>query len=411
MLKFFKAILPAVLLTFVAPTVFSQESENSRLVIDARFTNPQCQVYENKPKNAYCTRTDLPKAQADANGPFKKIIDLIKTRGLKKITMGTMTFSNKEVAAALCQAIKSRVEVDLILDAGAEMATADTAVKCGAKLYKIGTAEPEDENGNSQRGDLHHNKFLLVESDQSATLAFSSANFSNPGLTINHETWTFVTADAESELMASHQCLIESLKNYTSDLSAFRREVQACRSRLEKDSSSKIESYFVPADSSKLLRYIDEKMKTSSRILLASNRYSYDKITQAFAQSKSRDNRAVFDDDLYWGGIQPTEDYVREALDARKVSQLEKAKTTVRFTQTSFGAAQKMHAKFIVFDDAVVVGAGNFTYAGMTANFENFYVIRDPVTVEKFSKQFEYLWRLSTPRSEMPKDYVDFGTR
>ena len=130
-----------------------------------------------------------------------------------------------------------------------------------------------------------------------------------------------------------------------------------------------------------------------------------------FAQSKSRDNRAVFDDDLFWGGIQPTEDYVREALDARKVAQLEKAKTSVRFTQTSFGAAQKMHSKFIVFDDAVVVGAGNFTYAGMTANFENFYVIQDAETVEKFAKQFEYLWKISTPRSQMPKEYVDFGTR
>jgi phosphatidylserine/phosphatidylglycerophosphate/cardiolipin synthase-like enzyme len=55
----------------------------------------------------------------------------------------------------------------------------------------------------------------------------------------------------------------------------------------------------------------------------------------------------------------------------------------------------------------VIVGAGNYTYAGMSSNFENFYVIRDPVTVEKFKEQFEYLWGISTPRNQMPKDYLD----
>ncbi len=75
----------------------------------------------------------------------------------------------------------------------------------------------------------------------------------------------------------------------------------------------------------------------------------------------------------------------------------------VKFMQTFFGAAQKMHSNFIVFDDLVVVGAGNFTASGMMSNFENFYIVRDAKTVEQFKTQFEYLWSLATYRSQMPK--------
>lgn len=379
-------------------------SAKAQLLIEPRFTNPQCQAYAGKPQNAYCTRADVARAQTQTEGPYKKVLELIKKRGVQKITLGTMTFSHKDVASALCQAIRNRVEVTVLIDSSAEMAVAESVAKCGARLYKVGTAEPEEEE--APRGDLHHNKFLLAESTNESTLVFATANFSNPGLTINHEVWTFVTAKNDSEFMQNHQCLIESLKTYTDDLARFRKDVQSCRSRVQKDQNSVIESLFVPADSARLMKLIDDSIRSSSRVLIASNRYSYDKVTSAIAAAKSRDSRAIFDDDLYWGGIQPTEDYVREALDARKVAQLEKT-AKVRFTQTSFGAAQKMHSKFIVLDRMVIVGAGNYTYAGMSANFENFYVIRDPVTVEKFKEQFEYLWSISTPRNQMPKDYVD----
>lgn len=379
-------------------------SAKAQLLIEPRFTNPQCQAYEGKPRNAYCTRADVSRAQTQNEGPYKKVLELIKKRGVQKITLGTMTFSHKDVAQALCQAIRNRVEVTVLIDSSAEMAVAESVAKCGARLYKVGTAEPKDEE--APRGDLHHNKFLLAESDKESTLVFSTANFSNPGLTINHEVWTFVSAKNDSEFMQNHQCLIESLKTYTDDMPRFKKDVQACRSRVQKDQNSVIDSLFVPADSARLMKLIDDNIRASSRVLLASNRYSYDKITSAIAAAKSRDSRAIFDDDLYWGGVQPTEDYVREALDAKKVAQLEKT-AKVRFTQTSFGAAQKMHSKFIVLDKMVIVGAGNYTYAGMSSNFENFYIIRDPVTIEKFKEQFEYLWSISTPRNQMPKDYFD----
>ncbi|MEQ1724263.1 MAG: phospholipase D-like domain-containing protein [Pseudobdellovibrio sp.] len=371
---------------------------------DVRFTNPQCNAYDAKPRQAYCTRADLPRAQANPKGPYQKVIDVIKNENNTHITLGTMTFSHKGVAEALCQAIKGGVGVTVIIDAGAEQVVAESVKKCGAELVTVGTVEDED-----KRGDLHHNKFLLAEGADESTLVFATGNFSNPALSINHETWTTVTDSNDSDIIQNHQCLIEALKNYTDDLSQFRKDLNKCRQKTNEQ--SKIESLFIPADSAKLIKLIEENIKSSSQVLMASNRYSFDRINQAFATSKSTDSRVIFDDDLYWGGIQPTEDYVNEALDAKKIVQLEKTSAQVRFTQTSFGAAQKMHNKFIVFDKMVLVGAANFTYAGMTANFENFYVIRDLKTVALFKNQFEYLWKASTPRQQMPKDYVDFGAQ
>jgi phosphatidylserine/phosphatidylglycerophosphate/cardiolipin synthase-like enzyme len=371
---------------------------------DVRFTNPQCKAYGTKPQNAYCTRADLPKAQANPKGPYQKVIEVIKNEKNTHITLGTMTFSNKGVAEALCQAIKGGVGVTVIIDAGAEQTVAESVKKCGAELVTVGTVEDED-----KRGDLHHNKFLLAEGSDESTLVFATGNFSNPALSINHETWTTVTDSNDSDFIQNHQCLIAALKDYTDNLAQFRKDLNKCRQK--NNNQSKIESLFIPADSAKLIKLIEENIKSSSQVLMASNRYSFDRITQAFANSKSTDSRAIFDDDLYWGGIQPNEDYVNEALDSKKIAQLERTSAQVRFTQTSFGAAQKMHNKFIVFDKMVLVGAANFTYAGMTANFENFYVIRDTKTVALFKNQFEYLWKASTPRHQMPKDYVDFGVQ
>ena len=315
-----------------------------------------------------------------------------------------MTFSHKDVATALCQAIKNRVGVTVLIDAGSEMAAAEQVEACGGELVKIGAAEADD-----QRGDLHHNKFILVEATDKTTLVFATANFSNPGLTINHESWTFVTDTENAQIMQDHRCLIAALKNYRDKLPQFRQELNECREA--RKPQAKIESLFVPADSAKLVKLIEDNIKKSSRVLMTSNRYSFDRITKALAASASTDSRALFDDDLYWGGIQPTADYVNEAVDAKKIEQLEKTSVKVKFMQTSFGAAQKMHSKFIVFDDIVIIGAGNFTAGGMMSNFENFYVIRDAKTAELFKTQFEYLWSLASTRKQMPKDYTDPGTR
>lgn len=399
------------LFVFVAVFNVFQISPVQAQSFDIRFTNPQCAVYGDKPRNSFCTRSDLPKALANSEGPFQKIVELIRSPANKKITVATMTFSHRDIAKELCQAKKNGVKVEVLLDSGADLTTANEMEKCGVSIIKVGTDENDDQSVDlpeRQDRDLHHNKFLLVQQPTKTVLIFATANFSNPGLSINHETWSFVTGKSNSQFVNEHLCLIAGLKEYKNKRSQFKQNLDKCR--VSPDQTADIESLFVPADSSKLVKLIESAIAGSSRVLMMSNRYSFDRVTKAFAASKSKDNRAVFDDDLYWGGIQPTADYVNEAVDAKKVLQLEKL-IQVRFMETSFGAAQKMHNKFIVLDSMVIVGAGNFTFSGMTSNFENFYVIREPKTVEYFKNQFEYLWNISTERKKMPSVYWDPGVR
>lgn len=377
--------------------------------LDFIFTNPQCKSYSGKPRHAFCTRQDVaPNTRKRASLQVQLLSEIQNSQNIS-VTLASMTFSNKAVAQALCQVINKGVRVKILIDAGAEQLTAKEVEHCGAELIAVGTAETQ-EQAEASRGDLHHNKFLLIErKNNSYLLAFATANFSTPGLSINHETWGFIDHSADSRLVQDHICLIEALESYNGRRAQFNTALNRCRRGRRAESD--VESLFVPTDSQRLLTIIDQNIRQSERVWMTSNRYSYDRLTQAFKANSSSERKAIFDDDLYWGGLQPTADYVNEALDAAKVRKLERAGVAVRFMQTSYGAAQKMHNKFIVFDHMVVVGAGNYTYGGLTANFENFYIVRDPVTVETFSRQFQRLWSLSTERANMPSDYSDPGAQ
>ncbi len=70
------------------------------------------------------------------------------------------------------------------------------------------------------------------------------------------------------------------------------------------------------------------------------------------------------------------------------------------------------HNKYIIFDfekeqDAVHCGAGNFTQAAFSKNFENYYYITIPEIVEEFKQQYDHVWNdLATKQQDMPKKMV-----
>ena len=358
--------------------------------LEFRPTHPVCATYPGKPVGAFCTRSDVSSSIQDPEGPAQSILREISHPQNKDITLATMTFSNRSVATALCQAEARGVEVQVLIDAEAEDAVAKEVQACGGAIVKVGGAD-----NRRSRGDLHHNKFLLIDRKSGdSTLVFSSANFSNPGLSINHETWSFVTAAPKSPFIQNHRCLVEALVNDSSSRRTFRSKLESC---LVSDESESIRSFFLPTMSAPLVQEIQEGLRNSKRIWLSSNRFSFVPIIQSFEKrSSNKDSRAVFDDDLFWGGDPSREAYRGNQLDAERIALLKKAGVTVRYMQTSFEAAQKMHSKFLVFDDKVIVGAGNFTSGGLQSNFENFYVIDDRRVVQEFASYFEALWRLSS---------------
>lgn len=361
--------------------------------IELKFTQPVCKEYAGKPVGAFCTREDVAASTADEAGPLKSLLSEIQDRQNTKITMATMTFSHKAVGEALCQAAQRGVEVQVLIDAEAEPAVAKSVEACGAELVLIGAKEKE-----GQRGDLHHNKFMLFERKSSEDLViFSTANFSNPGLSINHETWGFVTAGKQSAFMKNHRCLVDSLINSSSGRRVFRAALEKC---MVDDSRESIQSLFLPTESKTLVQLVEASIAESERVWMASNRFSFTPVIDAFAgRSQNKDSRAIFDDDLFWAEKLPnSERYSGNVLDAQRINELAKTGVSVRYTQTSFEAAQKMHNKFLILDEMVIVGAGNFTSGGMTQNFENFYVIKDQNVVNEFVSYYENLWDLSSTK-------------
>ena len=67
--------------------------------------------------------------------------------------------------------------------------------------------------------------------------------------------------------------------------------------------------------------------------------------------------------------------------------------------------------KYIIFNfadgsGAVHAGAGNFTVAAFTKNFENYYFIKVPEIVSKFRTQYDYMYNeLATGYNKLPKTY------
>ncbi len=64
-----------------------------------------------------------------------------------------------------------------------------------------------------------------------------------------------------------------------------------------------------------------------------------------------------------------------------------------RVTYGRDGAGSKMHHKFALLDDGLVLtGSYNWTFASEEENFENVVIVREPRLVAVYHEEFEALW-------------------
>ena len=58
------------------------------------------------------------------------------------------------------------------------------------------------------------------------------------------------------------------------------------------------------------------------------------------------------------------------------------------------GAGSKMHHKFAILDDRIVLtGSYNWTRESEQENYESIIVLREPIQVQQYREEFEALWR------------------
>lgn len=391
------------------------------------FTNPVCETYSydrpvistngttitSKPKNVYCKPSDEAASVSRANSPQYRIVEWVSDKDTKELYLAYLSFSSRNVTAALCSAVKKGVRVSIVLDGGIDNANpvlnpaAESLKKCGDNLVTV------TYRGTTEGLGYAHNKILMVNPGAKITkILFSSGNMSS-GTSINHENWNFITTSGESYFAQAHKCVIEAMIVAGDTRTNFAKFLNNCRGKITAEEESDIQVYFSPVDGSKALSKVTEAGNKAKLIEAMSHRFS-GKLASLYQKllDKKKPIKFILDDDIYWSALRKEDIGRNTSIEALKIYKdlINKGMET-KFLQTNQSVFQLQHNKFMIFTfdrgGAVFNGAGNFTTAAFTKNFENFYYITIPEVVEAYNKQYDlYFDKMATSEDEMPRDYV-----
>jgi hypothetical protein len=423
-----KKIISIALVTLSFNTWALKLSDYKPYNFEVLFTNPVCATYNydrpvisesgttlsSKPKNVYCKPADEAASVARKESPQYRIVEWISDPQTKELYLAYLSFSSKNVVKSLCSAVERGVKVSMVLDGGEDGANpspnkdAEGLKKCGKEeLVKIVY------RGSTRGLGYAHNKILIVNPGQAVTkILFSSGNMTG-GTSINHENWNFVTTTGKSYFAGAHKCVMESMMTSGDTKANFTLALNQCRSQIASAPESDIEVFFSPVDGDKAFSRITEAGQKSTLIEAMSHRFS-GKISELFQTllTEKKEIKFILDDDIYWA-MKRRQDVGRNtSIEAfRLYKELISQGMKTKFLQTNQNVYQLQHNKFMIFNfdqkAAVFNGAGNFTTAAFTKNFENFYFITIPEVVMAYKKQYDlYYNNMATSAEEMPRDYI-----
>lgn len=394
-------------------------SEMTPFKFEVLFTNPICETYKydralithsgktisQKPQNVYCKPADEDKSVERVEAPQYRIIEWINHKDTKEIYFAYLSFSSKNVGAALCEAAKRDVKISIVLDQDPkdpkENKEAENLKKCGTKVTT-------HYRGNTGGLGYAHNKIMMINPNSSTEVKvlFSSGNMTG-GTSINHENWNFLTTTGKSYFVQDHLCVFNGMVEAGTAAKTFKAYVSECRSKISVKPEDDIRAYFTPADK-ETLSVVENLAKESALIQGMSHRFSgaFLKLAESLLASK-KDVRFIFDDDIYWSATLKKDIGRNTRFEAFAIMKLISSGFNVRYLETNQNVYQLQHSKFFIFDKKTVfTGAGNMTTAAFTKNFENFYVIKIPAAVATYSDQYARYWdKMSTKAEDMPRDY------
>ncbi|MBP9112172.1 MAG: hypothetical protein KBF88_05150 [Polyangiaceae bacterium] len=393
------------------------------------FTNPICAPQKNppgvvsvsgkpitqKPENVYCTYDDAGVSGARADAPQKRLTEWIRDPATKEIFFTYLSFSNSTIAKELCEAVKTRgVNLTFILDAKTDTAKASELAACTGP----GGIKPRFEKRGhvSGIGYAHNKLFVINPKGEHPRIVFSSGNMSS-GIVLHHENWNFVTVPKNTHFAQAHLCLIEGTLDHATSGKEYRAFIDSCRKAIPVKEESDIRTFFVPGDGDRATKFLVDGVNQATQIDLAAHRFSMTALKQAVANrlkgSKRPLARLIVDDDMYWA---MKDQQVGDNLpwEASNVTYLESLGLKPRYMETNHDSHLLHHNKYAVLTmgnfgvpSAVFTGAGNFTNDAFEKNLENFYYITMPDVVEKFKKQYEYVYTdLATSPDMMPTKNV-----
>lgn len=415
-------ILGMSLLALSAPALAVKLSDYRPYKFEALFTNPTCATYSYsrpmitesgktvtaKPKDVYCKPADEAASVARPNSPQYRLKEWITAEETKELYLAYLSFSNKNIVSALCEAVAKGVKLTMVLDTG----ETKEPNKDAEGLKRCGRSGLVSVNYRGSTGGLGyaHNKILMVNpGTETVRVVFSSGNMSS-GTSTNHENWNFVTTSGKSYFAAAHKCVVEAMISGGDSTTNFRNELNACRDKISAQPETDVKVFFAPTDGRAALAQVKKAGESSKSISAMSHRLSGEmaRTFQSFL-TKGKPVRFILDDDIYWAKKLGEDTGRNTTIEAAKIYRdlISKGMNT-RFLETFHTGFQLQHNKFIVYNfgnsGAVFTGAGNFTSAAFTKNFENFYYIETPEVVEAYEKQYDlYFNKMATSEEDMPR--------
>lgn len=400
---------------------------------EVRFTNPECAEYKYdpadnvksnagqpltaKPKNVFCTSADSNASGSRPESPQFKLLEWINDPSVKEIFFAYLSFSNKKVREAVCNAITQRdVKVTFVMDTTSDRAQADQLLAC---VPPTAANKPVLHMRGHQGGiGYAHNKLFLINPGQETMkIAFSSGNMTS-GIVLHHENWHFITLKSATYFAQSHLCLMKGVLTAHSSTQQYASFITQCRGQIPHQPEKNIRSFFVPGEGGKATDFITNAIKKASQIRLAAHRFGYNKLISALRTEMTSAQPAqlqmVFDDDTYWAG---KGDAVgdNESWEYDNAMDLVNRGAKAKWMQTNHAGHLLHHNKYLIFNmpqnsatkPAVFCGAGNLTGTAFTSNFENFYYVEIPSVVDAYNKQYDKVWNtMASDDAQMPSQNV-----
>lgn len=390
------------------------------------FTNPVCETYKYdrpiltesgktitaKPDDVYCKPGDEDSSVSRKDAPQYRLKEWIGAPDTKELYLAYLSFSSSAIAKSLCDAVKRGVKVTMVLDSGEEPHKPNEKAE---GLKKCGNPDLVNTYYRGETGGLGyaHNKIMVVNPGSATTkIVFSSGNMSS-GTSTNHENWNFVTTSGQSYFAQAHKCVVEGMIEAGDTKANFRNYMNDCRSKIKAQPETDVQVYFAPVDGRAALNAINAQGLSSTLIEGMSHRFSGDMAKQ-FARFLGQGKKVNFilDDDIYWAKKLKQDVGRNMSFEAfRLYNDLISKGMNTRFLQTNQNVYQLQHNKLIVFSDnkgakAAFSGAGNFTSAAFSRNFENFYMMSNPAVVDAYKKQYDkYFKEMATAEEDMPRIY------
>jgi len=388
-----------------------------------RFTAPQCAALpaHGIPAGVRCYgSTDERDASREAAGIVDHVLRwLDSARRVKeahperpvRVVMAYLDWSDYRIYDAICDATAAGVVFEGFFDQetpGAQVSRLAADASCNLDNITISflggvTTVPDWR--------LMHVKMMLFETGEPTTrILFGSANLTTTGSTIHFENWVFARFAADSHFALSHRCARDALMADRYDSmgaypAVFRATYDGCVAGLAATEDPRFRVFFSPDPAQGALNaLIAEMSAATTSVDMAIQHFSSWELgrqLRANGMESGVATRLLLDDDTFYdvGDIGGVDRAMYDGL-------LTGAGIDIRFLQTNYYLPvgwQYQHNKFVIIDDSTVFcGAGNFTGAAFTDNYENFYLIRTPAFATAYVTELDRLLGLAKLAADLP---------